>query len=326
MTEVNKTTKAPEVNETSVEELVTQVAMEKERLAAEAELKELTKDTKELKKETKEDITEKSPTVTESSTERVYTELEKEQMEKGWDPNHPGGVDAKEFKRVGEIIEAKRKASKEAYTKSKEVEELTKSVKYLVEHNKAVEKAAYDKALRDLYNQKLEKIQEGDVAAVQEIERQQASLKPPVEPEVESPVQTQSTTEDELLKNPDVIAFREEFKSFLSGTSEVDLAVQGYVQAKANKFQSENPNIDPKDAISEIRKGLQTNFPSLFKNPNKDKPAMTESSTTTGTASGTSSVSRLSFEQRAVLAQIQAADPSYKSSEFIKQLELTGKL
>ena len=99
---------------------------------------------------------------TEVTEEKTYTELEVEQMEKGWDPNKEDGVSAKEFKRVGEIIEAKRKASKEAQVKSKEVEELTQTVKQLVEHNKSIAKAAYEKAQKDLALQKMEKIQEGE--------------------------------------------------------------------------------------------------------------------------------------------------------------------
>ncbi len=259
---------------------------------------------------------------------REFNEIEKEQMDKGWDPNKPDGVSAVEFKRVGEIIEAKRKASKEAQAKTKEVEELKANFKKLVEHNKALEKATYEKAQRDLYNQKLQKIEEGDVTAVLEIERQQANLTKPLELEVSSAeaLEAPVSNNDYIFNHPDVVSFRDEFKDILMGKSDEDLAISAYIQVKANQYQTLTNDEEIKAAISAVKEGLKKQFPNKFTNPNKDKPALTMKSTASGSTASGASINRLSHEQRNMYAQIKQADPSYELAEFVKQLELTGRL
>jgi hypothetical protein len=263
----------------------------------------------------------------EKAEERQYTEVEKEQMSKGWDPNHkgPNAVSADEYKRVGEIIEAKRKASKEVQVKTKEVEALTKTVRQLVDHNRAVAKASYEKALEDLYKLKLEKVEEGDVAGVIEVERQQANLKPPVIEDVR--IEEETPQSEDISNHPEVIAFREEFKNELTGKTPSDKAFQSYVVQRATELEKEGNMGDVKEVIEMVKAELKEAFPQKFKNVNKEKPVLTEESTTYGTSSkAKGSMSRLSYEQRTTLAQIQAADPSYPTDEFIKQLELTGRL
>lgn len=292
------------------------------RVQAEAELKafETSESKIEVKSETTVEETKSEETI--ETTEGQYSELELEQMEKGWDPKKEDGVSAKEFKRVGEIIEAKRKASREAQLKSKEVEELTKTVKQLVEHNKSVQKASYEQALRDLEAKKIEKIQEGDVSAVKAIEVQQENIKAQ-----ENAQQAQVQPAPQFTPDSEVVqAFKEECKLFLQGTTPSDLAMQAYVRMRAEDYMKNNPTVDESVAIESIKIGLREAFPHKFENVNKKKPALTATSTTSSKSATTVSVSRLSHEQRSMFEQIKHADPSYDLKTYIEQLELTGRL
>lgn len=255
------------------------------------------------------------------SSERQYTELEVEQMEKGWDPDRtgPDAVSAVEYKRVGEIIEAKRRASKEAMLKSKEVDELTKTVKQLVEHTRMVEKAANEKLQRELSVRKMEKIQQGDVDGVLQVEQEQQQVNSTLlpEPPVAKP------------QSEDITAFQERNKSWLQGKSIEDREMQAFMMEKIpvyEKMQSLDGTFSDKDAISLLERDIKKQFPTKFENPNKAKPALVGTSTTSSAGMGNDLVSKLNMEQRSFYKHVQAADPTYSLEEYAKQLAASGRL
>ncbi len=295
------------------------------RQEAEKELAELTSpdvNSEVTPTDTKNEGVSKTETTAEKSSEVQYTDLEKEQMEHGWKPDKEGGVSAAEFKRVGEIIEAKRKASKEAMIKSKEVEELTKTVRSLVEQNRAVEKATREKTLKEIADKQRQAVEDGDVQAFDQAKAeydlklaesvkaetiQQPTEMPPVSAEVQS--------------------FQEKNKEWLNGTKPSDLAMQAYVKARVAEYMKNDPNVEEKVAIASIEEGLAEEFPTKFTNPNKTKPSMTLKSTASSSSDTTSySTSRLDMNQRVELSLIQKADPTYTTQEYIKSLEASGRL
>ncbi len=256
----------------------------------------------------------KSNKVNVKAEESKYTEIELEQMQKGWDPKHPDGVSAKEFKRVGEIIEAKRAASKE-------VVELTKTVKQLVEHNKKVEVAAYERAKQELSLKKIEKIQEGDVDAVFALEQEQQKLVVPV---LEAPPEAPKGKEI----SADAREFQEKNKAWMQGTSLDDRRMQVFLVEKIKdyeKMQSLDAGFSDKDAITLLEEELKAKFPSKFTNPNKATPSPVGVSTT----STTSNPTVFSSEEKSTLSTLQRIDPYYKTAEgvkeFTKQVELVRK-
>lgn len=255
---------------------------------------------------------------TTSEVQRQYTELELEQMEKGWDPNKEDGVSAKEFKRVGEIIEAKRRASKEAQVKSKEVEELTQTVKQLVEHNKALAKAQEEKAKRELALKKMEKIQEGDVDGVLAIEQQQEELE-----RASKPVQAPAVAPESEA----VTAFKQKYADALTGTRPEDKRIQAMVEAQVKYYLANDPNIDEKVAIAEIEDLLGKAFPDRFEtNTPKTPKASKVGQSTASRSSGTSElVGNMSLDDRALYQSIRAVDPTFTVDQFATMYLKTRK-
>ncbi len=302
------------------EELTREAQLSRE--AAEAELESFLKPAEGSKTESVVSISEtpEAETTSEDSKDDLsgYTDLEREQMEHGWDPKKVGGVDAAEFKRVGEIIEAKRKASAEARELTKKLDDQDKKLSKVVKHFEDVEKAAYAKARAELQAEKDQKILEGDLAAVKNVELRQATM------DATAPAKQESLTTQEMNDAPDIRAFKEEYKDVLVGTSDRDIAIQGYIQKRAQDFMTNNPNIDPKEAVDSIRAGIKKAFPDT--NHNKSKPAVAAASTTTGGVSGNYSLSRLDSTQRMVYEEIRRADKSYSVEDYIKQLQLTGRM
>lgn len=292
---------------------------EAELEAARKELAELTKDEPVVEQE--EEVEE-----TEHKEERQYSEVEKEQMALGWDPNKPNGVSAEEYKRVGEIIEAKRRASRDAKKKSEEIEKLQATVKKLVEYNRNIEKSMYEKAARELYELKMQKVEEGDVEAVRAIEQRQAALKEPAAPEDFDIQEPSIDTNEDISGNPDVVAFKERFQKELTGTSVKDKAFQAYLGKRAYELEQEGAT-DVKKVLSMLEDELKELFPESFSNPKKNKPALTERSTaSTSSKSTSSSLAGLSYEHRATFNEIKNADPSFTEKEYLDMLRKQGKL
>lgn len=295
----------------------------------EAELKALNPEAK------AEEVTEQPEEVV--SSEEVpssqYTEVEVEQMEKGWKPKDQfiadGGkeedwVPAKAYKKVGEIIEAKRNASKRA---EKEIEDLTKTVKQLIDDQRLTKQKAYEQAQRDLAIKKLEKIREGDVDAVMKIEQEQTTLAKEAEfskPEVQQ--QTQ-----QIQETPLIAEWKEKNKSWLFENSPdpdeqaVREAMRAVVAQRAQYYMNEGRNVDDATGLQDIDNRLKKAFPSRF-GAEKPKAAKFAASTTSAPTKGDYSLSRLSYDQRSQFNAIHSVDPTYTVEEYVKQLELVGRL
>lgn len=237
-----------------------------------------------------------------------FSSLELEQMEKGWDPNHegPNKVSAEEFKRVGEIIDAKRKASREAQLKSKEVEELTTTVRQLVEHNKLLAKTAQEQKLRELEVKKIESIQQGDVASVVAVEKEYEAIK------------AMNIVQDApkvIPPSPEVQAFLDENASWVKGTSTEDIKMQNFLKAQVQFYMNTDPDIDEKVAITEIKGLLAAKFPDKFivEKPKQSKVGV--STVSTSTSKGNAAVS-LTLDERQLFESIRSVDNKFTIDQF----------
>lgn len=287
---------------------------------------EIEKFRNQIKDELKLDEVESTEQV-EDNNEPQYTPEEMQAMEAGWDPNYQGEnrVDAREFLRVGQIIEAKRAASKRAELASKEVQELTKTVKQLVEHNKQLEKASYEKALKELQAQKRTAIENGDVQTFDNLEQQEKLVQQQVSEAVKSEVsESNSNTPPEL--KPEAKEFIERNKDWFNNSNEENQKM-AFAASQYEQFKLQtSPNKSYAEILKETEEFVKREFPHRFENQNKSKPAVVLKSTAPSTAVKTAHDSLLSREQRDIFYSIKKADPSYSMDDYIKQLDVMGKL
>ena len=94
--------------------------------------------------------------------------------------------------------------------RGKQLKRMQKTMDALVQHNRNQEQLAYDRAVKDLTEQKAQAISRGDAAAVMQIEQQANELQPTITPE------------------PAVEEFQERNSAWLFGTSEEDKQMQAY--------------------------------------------------------------------------------------------------
>jgi hypothetical protein len=251
-----------------------------------------------------------SPEVAEEKPQREFTALELEQMELGWNPDKEGGVSAAEFKRVGEIIEAKRRASKEAQLKSREVQELTQTVKQLVEHNKAMALASLKAKNEELARLKMEKIQEGDVEAVLRIEQEQKLH------EAANMAENTVNNPPVVEESEDVKAFKVKYDQYLKGSSEEDIEIQSIVRGKVEYLMKTNPNIDEKVAIQQIEATLAKRFPEKFDLGNKQRASKVSASTVSGKSVKSDLSANMTLEEKYLFESIRSVDKTFTLDNF----------
>lgn len=264
---------------------------------------------------------EETQEVTEDVTEREYTTLEQEQMEKGWDPDKEGGVSAAEFKRVGEIIEAKRKASKEAFAKSKEVEELNKRLERLADQNRKIQEVTRNKVMKELEAKRREAVEMGDVDAFERIEAEKRTYESQFEDA--EPVKTAQPT-----KAPEVIAFETKHKDWLTGTDETSEEMRIFLEGEVYKLQKlqQKKGFSDQEAIDMLESRLEKEFPDKLGVADKPKSKVAVSTASKAAGAGTADKwGSVSIDDREVYQQIAAVDPTYTKDMFIKDYILTRK-
>lgn len=203
---------------------------------------------------------------------------------------------------------------------NKKIDELLEFNRKAMEHSQKVEKAAYEKALRDLQVEKLEHVKNADVNAVIEIEKRTEVVKEQIK-QFEAPI----APETKPLSSNEA-AFKERNKDWLSGTSTEDMKMVALAQSALVYLQKTDPNIDEALAIKYIEDEVKAKFPSRFKNENQDKPSLVSSSTARREDSKDSMISRLTKQQKDFYKQAKQYGSKLTEEQYAKQLALTGDL
>jgi hypothetical protein len=189
------------------------------------------------KLETKEDESVKDE-VENTTTERVFTEIEKQAMESGWKPD--GEKSAEEFIRA-EPLYAEIKA------RGKEIKELKATLDELKAHMDKQRELGYKQAYEELLEERKIAIELGDVKSVDALDnkiRKQEKLLPP---EVPTEVTTFVQRHADWINDPSFEA--QEMRAFAKKRDE-DLV----------RF-----NLSAKEHLEVIEKDLRLKFPNRFK-------------------------------------------------------------
>ena len=270
----------------------------------------------------KEDI--KTEDVVEDTTNVVEdrTPEELEAIEMGWKPDHKGEnfVSAKEFIRVGQIIKAKREATKKVVEVESELQELKKGMSFLLEHNKKVETVAYERAMSDLTARKREAIEAGDVQAFESVEREAERLKT-TQP-TQQPAQPQYTQAQLDFANRN----RSWFNPDPNNTDLVSAVEHTYNYVR-DVAQKKGLNITEEQMLQETEKMVKNNFKDRFEKDGitKSKEAKVALVETPTKSAGARQETNLTFDDRIRLKQIQMADPKFSEADYKKLKDQLSK-
>jgi len=271
---------------------------------------------------------------TEQHSEPQYSEIEKQAIEQGWNPNYEGAdkKSAEQYVKDGSFF---RKID----AQKKEINELKDAFKQLSSHQKKVEKAAYEKALAEIKATRDAAIEVGDVVKVnalddhiqqhkeniRRLEQETSTQQPQAPHQAALDFQERNKTWfGNFDKNVDPNTLDEDGKANYRMTK----AATTYDEYLGMKVSSGQLKMTPEEAIKAVEDFIKETYPDKFKNPKKEAPQQVLTSTSHESGSAASKLtSRMTDRQKQQYKMFLSVDPKFGSIEdFAKHLDLIGEL
>lgn len=253
----------------------------------------------ELNQETTQEVVELSPAETKA-------------IEAGWQPksdweSNPDNEgkkwrDADEFNDRGELFAKIEELNRKSKTAQKALNELS-------EHHKKVREVEFQRALTHLKQQKKTALEEGDADALIEIDEKIADAKL-AQRQVAATVQTSVPPELE-----EFAARNKWYSTDQEMTQEAD--------ALGVAYATRNRGVPPSEVFEYVEKRIKALYPEKFKNPNRPKTGVVDSSTSTESPRASGGF-KLTDEQERV-ARNFAKSGVMTRDEYIKDLKALDK-
>lgn len=221
-----------------------------------------------------------------------YTEIEQRALQMGWRPKEEFSGDEADFVEAKEFV-ARAPLFEKIDHQNREIKNVKKALDALTEHYSKVKETEYQRALEDLKTARKEALREGDADkfekyddAIDKVEaeaarfkEEQAKLEVPNEPTID-PRFTAWTARNPWYSNqPHMRVFADDVG--------IKLARQG---------------MSPDEVLKEVEKAVKAEFPSKFRNQNKDKPGAVETpSTRRESTSSASDTVELTDQERKIM-------------------------
>lgn len=203
--------------------------------------------------------------------EKQYTAVELEAMEQGWRPKDEYQGDPDRFIEAGEFVRRGELFAKIDH-QNKEMKQMRATMENFARHHANVEKAAYDRAIKDLKAQRKAALAEGDVDRFDELDNQ---------------IDTVTEERDQFI---------EKQRSVPQAVPEVNPAFSEWVsknpwyskdpllQGAADRFgtQLAKQGVPPLEVLKQVEKKIKEEFPHKFSNPNRERPSAVEVPTPRG--------------------------------------------
>lgn len=237
-------------------------------------------------------------------SDRDFSEFEREQMAKGWNPD--GVKSAEEYSRTEPLYE-------EIKSRGKQLKQMQKAIDALTQHMSKQEKIAYDKALHTLRQERHEAIARGDIRDVERIEAEtQQLLTPP-------PVAI-----------PEAEAFKEKYENIFNSANYEEMEIVKFLQERDVELMSRN--LAPAEHMKTLEQHMLKKFPSYFGQKevvNRNDTSSVETGNSSNVVKKSSrsrfSLHDLNNEQKQVARDFEKFG-IMKVDEYIKQLVELGEL
>lgn len=244
-----------------------------------------------------------------TGNEAQYTEVEQRALEMGWRPKTDFEGDESDFIDAKEFVQRKPLYDKISH-QSKQLKNLTSAIEALKVHNGKVQEAAYQKAIKDIREQRSLALRDGEFEKFEQLDDELRSAEKQVEiireefskPIVKEEQEIHPTFSSWLNQNP----WYQSTKYMRDFADDVgkELAAAG---------------MSPEKVLEEVAKRTRKEFPHKFSNPNK------QSAPDVGASKGPSNSKSVELnmpeEDRKIMNTILRAGGITKE-EYIKQYKL----
>jgi len=237
-----------------------------------------------------------------------------EAISMGYDPNYSGAnkKTPEQFVRDGSFF---RKID----AQKKELQELKGMMKQQIEHTRKVEKAAAEKALRETQQEKIARVNEGDVEGYKIAEQKEAAIR-----------EQMQATQPPVPETPDEIKeWAKTNETWFNMNSKENTrmanAADALFRLSEQEASDEGVTRTTKEHLKFVDERMKTLFPTKFSNPNKERPAAVGKSTVSSGKKLDLS-SKLTDRQRQYVKQAREHGLDLSYEEYANQLKLTGDL
>lgn len=239
--------------------------------------------------------------------EPQVNEVELQAQELGWKPEEDFKADpkneGKKWRPAEEFMDRKSLFDKiDSY--HRKVKDLEKGIGALSEHNKKIEKTAYERALRELKQEKRAALEEGDLVKADELNERIDEIKQEVK-NVPAPVaEPRNPAFDVWVTKNQWYNENKKMRAFADGYAQ-QLVADGIT--------------NPAEIFAEVEKEVKDTFPVTFRNPRKDTaPSLDTSDRKVSTKK--SAVDQLTPEERNIMKTMLRAGAGISEEEYANQV------
>lgn len=215
-------------------------------------------------------------TAVESTPEIEYSDVEREAIAQGWNPN---GVEGKRTLSAEEFLDRKPLYDR-LHKQEKKIKDMDKAIQAIQTHEQMVRERMHKEHLEELKAAKKEAFERMDYDTLERIEGEMDKAK-----------EEFKTTQQTIPKVDPAEIVQKVVESWVSKNEwyESDKVMKRFADGEGADYRKENPDATFEEVLSHIEKATKANFPEKFKNMNRDRPAPVEGSVTGARRSSTAS-------------------------------------
>ena len=232
------------------------------------------------------DATPAVDTTPSNEPEVTLTPAEEKAMEQGWVPEDQWDGEPEQWRPAKEFLE-RGELFKKIEDQNRTIKEFKRALDDLKGNHAKTRETEYARALATLKQQKRTALEEGDAAAVIQLDDEIDLVK-----DEQTRLKQQNSQQTEVGINPEFASWVDKNKWY-----ETNEPMKAYADALGRSLAVKG--MSPSAVLQEVEKQVKLEFPNKFTNPNRNKPGAVEGSSSKGGKSG-GDVS-LSDEERRVM-------------------------
>lgn len=237
------------------------------------------------------------------------TPVQEEALSMGWVPKEEFDGDAERWVDAGEFIR-RGELFKKIESQSKEMKELRRALNELAKHNSKVREVEYDRAVKQLKEEKKRALSEADADRVIELDDQIDLVK-----DQQRQFQAQQNQQTQQAISQEV---HPELKNWIdkNGWYESNRAMRAWADARGVELAEGGKS--PTDVLKALEKEVKDRFKEKFHNPNRDRAGVVEGNVPRGKTSEADF--ELSDVEKTIMKTLVDGGHLTKD-EYIKQLK-----
>lgn len=256
-------------------------------------------------------------------------EIETKALSMGWRPKEEWNGDETDFIDATEFVRRKPlfdKIESQKVFYDRKIKEVEGTLNSLAQHHQKVKETEYERAFKDLKEQKRAAMKEGDTIVALELEDKMDDLTTTHKEELKVlQEEQQSNKVVNSGPSPEFVIWSKENKWYMSDEEMHDFA-DGTAASFVQRSKIKGDLITEDDVFKYVDKQVRKAFPEKFSNPNRDRASTVSSGNVSGNKDTKFTGStKLSAEQEEI-ARNFAKNGVMTRDEYIKELKAIGEI